>query len=199
MPPVRTPPNDPNPFDPATGGIGQSAGQAAQRPAQRMDASAARPAPRHVLRDPADYIEWEEEQRLNIPRQLFPPDFDLQWVTQSVFNQPQLQHESRFRRQGWVPVRQDDEIGERYRGMFMPHSVEGEIVVDGLVLMARDKRWSDKARGIDMRRAAERVHIKESQLRQGALTGVTLDPQHKTALASNVVERSLDTIAIPLK
>jgi hypothetical protein len=40
---------------------------------------------------------------------------------------------------------------------------EGEIEVDGLVLMARPKSWTDKAKVMDTARAFERVAIKERQ------------------------------------
>ena len=40
----------------------------------------------------------------------------------------------------------------------MPSDYEGEIEVDGFVLMARPKTWSDKARAIDTARVFERVH-----------------------------------------
>jgi hypothetical protein len=53
-------------------------------------------------------------------------------------------------------VHQEDFDG-RFRGMWIPSDYEGEIEVDGLVLMARPKTWSDKARAIDTARAFESV------------------------------------------
>jgi hypothetical protein len=56
-----------------------------------------------------------------------------------------------------VPVHQEDFDG-RFRGMWIPSDYGGEIEVDGLVLMARPKTWSDKARAIDTARAFESLH-----------------------------------------
>lgn len=164
----------------------------------RVDDEPLRPAPssRHVLRPIEEYQEFEEEDRLRIPRDMIPDGFDMLWVTQSVFGRPESQHFSRFVRQGWVAVHQEDFDG-RFRGMFMPASYEGEIAMDGLVLMARSRAWTDKARANDLRRARERVNIKERQLLNGALTGVTLAPDHPTAVRNNIINHSVEQIAVP--
>lgn len=197
MPAPRMPrdPRDINVFSP-TGNdpdIVRETAEAARAP----DSPGMRPAQRHVLRPVAEYAEFEEENRLYIPRAHFPDGFDIQFVTDSVWGRPETQHRARFERQGWVPVHQEDFDG-RYRGMFMSSSIEGEIKVDGLVLMARSKSWSDKAREMDRKRARERVYIKENQLRSGDLNGVTLASDHPTAVRSNIVQRSMDTIAMPV-
>lgn len=153
--------------------------------------------PRHVLRPIEEYEEYEEESHLRIPQSEWPDGFALQWVTISVWNQPQPQNRSRFERQGWVSVHQDDFDG-KFRGRFMPASYEGEITYDGLVLMARSRAWSEKARKLDEGRARQRVQIKEQQLRMGDLGGVTLDAGHRSAVASNIVNRSVETIAMPV-
>jgi hypothetical protein len=153
---------------------------------------------RHILRPVEEYIEYEEESQLRIPRDEWPQHFALKWVTESVWGQPFPQVRARSEKAGWVPVHQEDFEG-RYRGRFMPASYEGEIKLDGLVLMARPQTWSDKALQNDIRRAHQRVMIKEQQLRSGDLTGVTLSPQHPTALRTNVIERSIDTIQVPQK
>ena len=153
---------------------------------------------RHILRPPEDYVEYEEESRLRIPRNEWPQHFALQWVTDSVWGQPMPQHRAHYEKAGWVPVHQEDFEG-RYRGRFMTQGYEGEIKLDGLVLMARPQSWSDKALAIEQRRARQRVAIKEQQLRMGDLGGVTLSPDHPTAVRSNIIERSVDTIQVPSK
>ena len=165
-------------------------------PARAHDGNPTKPQ-RHILRPVEEYIEEEEEQRLRIPKSNWPQDFGLQWVTESVWGQPEMQHRARFERAGWVPVHQEDFEG-RYRGQFHPRSYEGEIKCDGLVLMARPESWCQKARENDYNRARQRVTIKEQQLRMGDLSGVTLSPNHPTALRSNVIERSIDTVAMPV-
>lgn len=133
--------------------------------------------------------------RLHIPRHLFPDGFDLQWVTESVFGQPQPAHRARFERSGWVSV-MADEFDGRYGKMFAPDGTTGEIKQDGLVLMARSKAWSDKARRLDQRRAGERVQIKVQQLRAGALDKVSLAPDHPEVVRRNVINTSIEPISI---
>lgn len=176
-----------NPFDHGT-----------PQPARAPDlpAGALRP-PRHVLRPIEDYVELDEEMKLNIPASLIPEGFDLQWVTDSVWGRPEKQHRARFERQGWLSVLADDEIGSRLKGLFVGTGDDGEIIMDGLVLMARPLAFSMKAKQLDRRRAVERVQVKEHQLRTGNLSGITLETDHPTVLNSNVVRRSLDTIAVP--
>lgn len=166
-------------------------------PARVPDGAPTRP-PRHVLRDVSEYVEYQEENRLHIPRHMIPDGFDLQWVTDSVWGRPEAQHRASFERQGWQSVLADDEIGIRLAGMFVPAGSKGEIMVDGLVLMARPMAFTHRARSLERQRARERVQIKETQLRSGDLSGVTLAPDHPTAVRSNVIARSVDTVSMPV-
>ena len=146
-------------------------------------------------RDISEYIEDEEHDRLRIPRTDYPDGFDLQWVTHSVFGRVEAQHRGRFERKGWVPVLATDFEG-KYRH-FVPEDHPGEIEVDGLVLMARPKRFSERAKQINDQQANEKVAIKERQLRGGEVDGIKFDTQHPSALAVNRVGRSYETIAVP--
>lgn len=148
-------------------------------------------------RDISEYIEDEEQDRLRIPRSEYPPGFDMQWVTHSIFGQLQRQHRASFERKGWVPVLGSDFDG-KFGRKFMPEDWgDKEVEIDGLVLMARPSRFSDRARMIDQREAANRVNIKEKQLLGGDLPGVSLDTQDPSALRRNVIKRSLETISVP--
>jgi len=80
----------------------------------------------------------------------------------------------------------------------MPSDYEGEIEVDGLVLMARPKTWTDKAKAMDPARAFERVQIKGRQMTGGDLTGVTLVARHPIALRFNSIGRAMETVSIPV-
>lgn len=155
-----------------------------------------RPPSRHMLRPIEEYTEFEEENSLRIDRSLWPDGFALQWVTHSVYNQVQPQHRARFERQGWVSIMAHEFEG-RYGRMFCPDGYEGEIMMDGLVLMARPQAWSDRAKALEQRRARERVQIKERQLLSGDLSRVTLASDHPTAVRSNLINRSLEPIAVP--
>ena len=168
----------------------------APKPARSHDGEPTRPQ-RHVLRPPEQYKEYEENLELRLEKHEYPQDFDLQWVTVAVWGRPEMQNRARYERGGWVAVHQED-FGGLYRGRFMPSNVEGEITKDGLVLMARSKSWSDRAKSIDINRARQRVQIKEQQLRMGDLNGVTLAPDHPTAVRSNIIERSIDTVSMPV-
>lgn len=136
------------------------------------------------------------EDRLHIGADLFPPDFDFQWVTDSVYGQPQPQHRAQFERKGWTPVSQEDFDGI-FDGKFMPKGAQGEINVDGLVLMARPMKFTILARKRDQQRAEEAVRIKQQQLTGGDLPGVTLDAKHVSAVRTNRINKTIERIEIP--
>jgi len=167
------------------------------QPARAHDGNPTKPQ-RHILRSVEEYVEYDEESVLRIERSEWPQHFALKWVAESVWGQPFPQVRARSEKGGWVPVHQEDFDG-KYRGRFMPAEIEGEIKMDGLVLMARPQSWNDEAERRMIRRAQQRVAIKELQLRSGDLSGVTLAPNHPTAVRSNVIERSIEQISVPQK
>lgn len=138
----------------------------------------------------------ETPDRLRIPADKIPEGMALQWVTDSVLGQSMAQHRAVFERTGWTPVHQED-FGGRFDGMFMTKGAPGEINVEGLVLMARPKEYSDKANKAERAKAREQLAIKERALRGGDLPGVTLDAQAPNALQSNKINRSYERIAVP--
>ncbi len=137
----------------------------------------------------------ESPDRLNIPRDMIPDGFDLQWVTVSVYGQPQPQRRAIFERKGWTPVHQED-FDRQFDGMFLPKGAEGEITVDGLVLMARPLQLTLQARRIDKRNADQQVMIKENALRGGDIN-TRLDSQHESALRSNRITKTVERLEIP--
>jgi hypothetical protein len=153
---------------------------------------------RHQLKPLDEMPDDTEDDRLRIPRSEFPDDFDLQWVTDSIFGQPQPNHRSRFERRGWEPVHGDD-FDNKFEGRFCPYGHKGEIGVDGMVLMARPMAWSNRARQEDRQRASEAVMIKEKQLRGGEIDGVKMDggAQHPSALGVNRIRRSYERLQVP--
>jgi hypothetical protein len=147
---------------------------------------------RHRLRPIAEMAEDEPTgSRLWIDPKEFPEGFDLCWITKSVHGQPQPSHFSRRLKRGWVPVCAGDFEG-KFDGRFTPPGHQGEIEVDGLVLAARDARWSAKARQEDRMNAAAAVLIKEQQLGSGELQGVKMGAQHPSALRFNKIRRSTE-------
>ncbi len=137
----------------------------------------------------------DSPDRLRIDPALVPDGFALQWVTDSVYGQSMAQHRSGFERKGWTPVHQEDFDGV-FDGMFMPKGASGEIMNEGLVLMARPKEFSDKAKRLDHRRAIEQVQIKEQALRGGDIP-ISLDARHATALQTNKIGKSYERLPIP--
>jgi hypothetical protein len=137
----------------------------------------------------------ESPDRLHIDPRLIPPGMAAQWVTDSIYGQPQPQHRAGFEKRGWTPVHQEDFDGQ-FDGMFMPKGADGEIKLDGLVLMMRPKEMNDRAKRAERRAAREQVAIKEQALRGGDVN-VTLDGQHPSAVGSNKLNKSYERIAIP--
>jgi len=167
---------------------------------QEQAKPSSQPAPRRLMKARPNWDTYDgtedSEDRLHIARDLFPPGFDFQWVTDSVYGQAQPQHRAQFERKGWTPVHQEDFDGV-FDGKFMPKGAEGEINVDGLVLMARPLESSMKAKREDHLRAREAVLIKQQQLTGGDLPGVSLDSRHVTATRSNKINITVEPIPIP--
>lgn len=137
----------------------------------------------------------ESPDRLAIDPALVPEGMSLQWVTDSVYGQGVPQHRARFEKRGWTPVHQEDFDGA-FDGMFMPRGAEGEIKVDGMVLMARPAEMTRKARLDEKRRANEVVRIKEQALRGGDIN-TSLDSQHPSALQTNRINRTMERVQVP--
>jgi hypothetical protein len=159
------------------------------------------PVPKRPIRSnsrlPDDFVYKvdEDTDRLNGPfaagEAHVPDGMSYQWITDSIFGQHQPQRRSRFERKGWLPV-----PAERHDGVWTPRGYDGEINVDGCVLMERPAEYTKMARDHDKRKAREQVWIKEQQLRGGDV-GVTLDSQHRSALNSNKISKSYEPIRIP--
>jgi hypothetical protein len=142
-----------------------------------------------------DAVAEDSPDRLRIDPALVPSGFSLQWVTDSVYGQSMSQHRSKFERKGWTPIHQEDFDGV-FDGMFMPKGAPGEIMNEGLVLMARPKEFTDKAKRQEYRAALEQVSIKEQALRGGDIP-ISLDARHSSALQTNKIGKSYERLPIP--
>jgi len=134
----------------------------------------------------------DEPDRLKVPKHIVPDGMEYQWITDKVFGQTFGQRRGTFEMKGWEAV-----PASRHDGLFTPRGYEGEIEIDGLVLMERPKVLSDRARAATDRRAREVVQTKEMQLKGGNLSGVTLDPQHPNAVGHNRINKSYERIQVP--
>jgi hypothetical protein len=163
-------------------------------PTHREDRADPRPRERHRLRPVSEMAEMQESTPLHIDPKDFPDQFDLQWVTSEVFGQP-TNRRMRFEQRGWESVHGDDFDG-RYDGRFMPAGHNGEIKMEGMVLMARPKAWSNKARQEDQRAAQQAVRVKADQLGAGQIPGVT-GADHPSALRSNYLRKQVGRLEVP--
>lgn len=160
----------------------------------------AQPKAQHKMRakpnwEDAETLGDDSPDRLKVPADMVPEGMSLQWVTTTVYGQPQPQRRATFERKGWTPVHQDDFDGQ-FDGMFMPKGAPGEITVEGLVLMARPKEFTEKATKLEKRAANEQVMIKENSLRGGDIN-TRLDSQHESALRSNRINKTVERLDIP--
>jgi len=137
----------------------------------------------------------ETPDRLRINPDLIPEGMAAQWVTDSVYGQGVPQHRADFERKGWTPVHQQDFDGQ-FDGMFMPKGAQGEINVEGMVLMMRPKEFTEKAARADYHRAREQVFIKEQALRGGDIP-TSLDARHPSALSTNRITKTVERIEVP--
>ena len=129
----------------------------------------------------------DDGDRLRINKDEIPDGMDYQWVTDSILGQPAPQRRARFERRGWSPV-----PANRHDGKFMPRGFQGEINVDGLVLMERPLEISVRARQKGYVTARDQVRAKEAQLTGGDIPGVTLDTHHESAVRKNKVNKSYE-------
>jgi len=139
-----------------------------------------------------DALPDDDDDRLKIPRDQIPDGMDYQWVTDSVLGQPMPQRRNRFMRRGWRPV-----PASRHPDM-MPEGFQGEINIEGLVLMERPMELTIEARRRERMKAAEQVFVREQAMRRGDLgPNVTFDTEHPSAQRANRVNKSYERISIP--
>lgn len=133
----------------------------------------------------------EESDMLFIPPELVPDGMRYNWKTFSVLGQPQSRRFGRYQTTGWEPV-----PATRHPGLFTPKGFEGYIEYDGLVLMEKPEELCRITEAREFQKARAQVNAKEQQLRGGDV-GTTLDGRHKSALASNKINKTYERIDIP--
>ena len=80
---------------------------------------------------------------------------------------------------------------------------KGEINVDGMVLMARPRAWSEQARREDQARAGHAISIKQQAIRDGsALREVRpasdfMNSEHPSARKVSGVRRTMEALQVP--
>lgn len=117
---------------------------------------------------------------------------DLQWVTDSVLGQPAPQSRMAFEINGWEPVNPQMWDG-LFDGMFTKRGHAGEINYEGLVLMWRPMELTNEAKAEDRKARNDALEAQQNMIKGGQIPGFSagFEPDHPTALARNVVSRSV--------
>jgi hypothetical protein len=180
------------------------AASAGRTAAPSLRAERTNPRKRHDASRPVTEMPDDtEDDRLRIPRDQFPDQMDLCWVTSSILGQPQPNNLSRRARRGWEPVHGDDFEG-LYDGRFTAPDHKGPIEIDGLMLCARTLSWSKQAKAEELARAQGAVQIKAQALANGsALQEVSrpsplADSRHPSARSMSGVRRHMGETPIPV-
>lgn len=139
-----------------------------------------------------DALPDDDDDRLKISKAEIPDGMDYMWVTDSVLGQPMPQRRNRFMRRGWKPV-----PSSRHPHL-MPAGFEGEINIEGLVLMERPMELTMEARRRERMKASEQVYAREAALRGGDFgPNVTFDTTHPSAQRANRISKGYERISIP--
>lgn len=94
-----------------------------------------------------------------IDRSIIPPDWDYEWKTLTVYNQENPAYQVKLANTGWEPV-----PAARHPEM-MPDGWKGSTITrDGMILMERPLRVTQRVREIEAKKASDQLRVKELQL-----------------------------------
>lgn len=135
-----------------------------------------------------------EEDKFFVPPELKHPDWDMQWVRWSVYNQEDPGHISSHQRTGWEFVPAKRPGFER----FLPRNWKEDFILkDGMVLMERPMEVSAVIEKRQLGAARERIRIAE--LRNGQSPPGTLPRDNNgRPIAVNGVSGARRTISGPI-
>lgn len=173
--------------------------------ARRFAAQEADAAPINAASKMKAKPNWEDmsdvesgPDRLKIPDEVLAKlerdyGMSVQFVTDSVYGKPEPQFRTQFEKGGWTPIHGGDFDG-LLDGLFTPKGHDGEINMEGLVLMARPVEITRNAQKAEERRGREPVRIMEQQIYGKDLRGVS-GADHPTV--RNSINKSRERISIP--
>lgn len=121
------------------------------------------------------------QDKFHIDTRLVPDGWSYEWKRESVYGQPDPDHQVNLRANHWRPV-----PVERHPNL-MPPGHTGAIKKDGMVLMERPLYLTQDAQMEDYQIAMDQVRRKEEQL--GATPPGTFDRSHPSAQRQSFVRR----------
>lgn len=117
---------------------------------------------------------------------------DLQWVTDTIHGEVQAGIRNDFEINCWEPVTPQMWNG-LFDGMFTKRGHVGEINYGGLVLMWRPYELTEEAQAEESRARNGALEAQQNMIKGGHIPGFSagFEPHHPTAVARNVVARSV--------
>lgn len=117
---------------------------------------------------------------------------DLHWVTDSIHGKEEPGVRNDFEINAWEPVT-PQMWGGLFDGMFTKRGHVGEINYGGLVLMHRPYELTEESRAEEAKARHSALEAQQNMIKGGHIPGFSagFEPDHPTALARNVVSRSV--------
>lgn len=128
--------------------------------------------------------------KFHVDPAIIPSGMDYQWNAVELLGMPQRHRRVGFEANGWEAV-----PASRHDGLFMPAGYNGEINIEGLVLMERPMELSEEARQEDFQRAVRQVADKEKQI--GVAPQGTLTRSHPSVAPQ--IKKTVERLAVPEK
>ena len=101
----------------------------------------------------------EGHDKFFVPLEEIPDGWTYEWKTRTVYNQENPAYQVSLARTGWEPV-----PASRHPSMMPKGDATATIERDGQVLMMRPEVITDQVRGIEDKKAKDRVRINEKKL-----------------------------------
>jgi hypothetical protein len=115
--------------------------------------------------------------------------FVFSWKVQTVFGQPQPDHQAAAKKNGWLYVTPQDLAEMGLEGRATEHG--------GLALMCRSAKLNEKAKAAERQAANKPLDTMVQRHRLGDLPNIPLDPKHPSATRSNFHRRTVERLNVP--
>jgi hypothetical protein len=133
------------------------------------------------------------EDRFSLPKEwlekMQKEGFVFGWKVQTVFGQPQPDHQAAAKKNGWLYVTPQDLQEMGLPGVATEHG--------GLALMCRSAKLHEKAKAQEAAAAKKPLDTMVMRHKTGDLPNIPLDPDHPSAKRFNHHRRSVERLNIP--